>query len=396
MNENKALSLISKLASLLNKKKGSDLFINANSHPAIKIEGVLHFINDVTISEDDILAIAKAITSKRQQEQFEKEHELNFMLQLPGLANYRANVYRQRGYIGMVLRLIPLKIPAIKELQLPEMFNDMVMKKRGILLYTGATGVGKSTSLAAMIDYRNHNTRDHIITLEDPIEFVHENKQCMVTQREVGIDTHSYTKAMKNALRQAPDVVLVGEIRDPEVMMQALAFAETGHLVLATIHASSAYLALERVVNFFDHSRRKQLLDDLAHNLNAIICQRLMFSKSGKGQIPAIEVMTATPHLQSLISEGRLNEINEAMERSTLTEGVITFDDYIFDLYESEKVSYEEALKYVNSPTNFKVRLRADSSIELPDELKSEEQDWELVASAETDARHNRFGVLRK
>lgn len=396
MNENEALSLISKLASLLNKKKGSDLFINANTSPAIKVDGILHFLKDITISEDDVRTIVKAVTSRRQYEQFEQQNELNFMLQLPGLANYRTNVFRQRGYLGMVLRLIPLEIPSVADLQLPEMFNDMVMKKRGIILYAGATGVGKSTSLAAMIDYRNRHSSGHIITVEDPIEFVHENKKCMITQREVGIDTDSYANAMKSALRQAPDVVLVGEIRDPEVMQQALAFAETGHLVLATVHASSAYLALERVVNFFEHSRRKQLLDDLSQNLNAIICQRLMFPKSAKGRVPAVEVMTATPHLKFLISEGRLGEIGEAMERSTLTEGVITFDDYIFDLYEAEKVSYEEALKYVNSPTNFKVRLRADSAIELPDELKSEEHDWELEASAEQDSRQNRFGVLRR
>lgn len=396
MNENEALSLITKLASLLNKKKGSDVFINANSSPAIKIDGILHFLKDIVIGEDDIRAIVKAVTSKRQFEQLERDNELNFMLQLPGLANYRTNVYRQRGYMGMVLRLIPLEIPSVTDLQLPEMFNDMVMKKRGIILFAGATGVGKSTSLAAMIDYRNQNSQGHIITVEDPIEFVHQNKNCMITQREVGIDTDSYANAMKSALRQAPDVVLVGEIRDPEVMQQALAFSETGHLVLATVHASSAYLALERVVNFFDHTRREQLLDDLAQNLNAIICQRLMFPKTGKGRVPAIEVMTATPHLRFLIGEGRLGEINEAMERSTLTEGVITFDDYIFDLYEAEKVAYEEALKYVNSPTNFKVRLRAESSIELPDELKSEEQSWELEASAAEDTKHNRFGVLRR
>lgn len=396
MNENEALSLITKLASLLNKKKGSDVFINANSSPAIKIDGILHFLKDIVIGEDDIRAIVKAVTSKRQFEQLERDNELNFMLQLPGLANYRTNVYRQRGYMGMVLRLIPLEIPSVTDLQLPEMFNDMVMKKRGIILFAGATGVGKSTSLAAMIDYRNQNSQGHIITVEDPIEFVHQNKNCMITQREVGIDTDSYANAMKSALRQAPDVVLVGEIRDPEVMQQALAFSETGHLVLATVHASSAYLALERVVNFFDHTRREQLLDDLAQNLNAIICQRLMFPKTGKGRVPAIEVMTATPHLRFLIGEGRLGEINEAMERSTLTEGVITFDDYIFDLYEAEKVAYEEALKYVNSPTNFKVRLRAEFSIELPDELKSEEQSWELEASAAEDTKHNRFGVLRR
>ncbi len=277
-------------------------------------------------------------------------------------------------------------------LKLPQILKDFAMRKRGMVLFSGATGVGKSTSLASMIDYRNQNRADHIITVEDPIEFIHTNKKSMITQREVGIDTVSYPAAMKSALRQAPDVILVGEIRDAEVMHQALAFSETGHLVFATVHATTAKLTLERIVNFFPYEQRDQLMLDLSSNLQAIVTQRLMAHASGAGRIAALEVMSNTPHIELLIRESRFGEIGEAMSRSTLNEGVVTIDNYIFDLYESGEVTYEEAMQYVDSPNNFRIRLRSESERELPEELKSQENKWGLEKAAADEQKEKTWG----
>lgn len=385
--------LLARLAVLLEKEGGSDIIINAHSRPAVKIDGKVNYVGKEELTAEQTDQMANALMAPKQWNAFEETNEMNFMVEYPGVAHFRTNVFRQRGEVGMVLRLIPLKIPSLEELQLPDILKDFAMRKRGLVLFSGATGVGKSTSLAAMLDYRNKNRSDHIITVEDPIEFLHTNQKSILTQREVGIDTDSYSAAMKSALRQAPDVILVGEIRDREVMEQALAFAETGHMVFATVHATTTKLTLERIVNMFPHERRDQLMLDLSHNLQSIVTQRLMMHASGKGRVAALEVMSNTPHIELLIRESRFEELLDAMERSTLKEGVITIDNYIFDLYEAEKVTYEEALLYVDSPNNFRVRLRSDSHLPLPDELKSDnEQSWKLERSAAEDKNKLMFG----
>lgn len=390
--EERANALISRLALLLSKEKGSDIIINAHARPAVKIDGKVHYVGTQELSSDDTSNIAKALMSTFQWEMFTEQNEMNFMLDYPGVAHFRTNAFKQRGEVGLVLRLIPVSIPSLEELKLPDILRDFAMRKRGLVLFSGATGVGKSTSLAAMIDYRNQHRADHIITVEDPIEFIHSNKKSIITQREVGIDTRSYSAAMKSALRQAPDVVLVGEIRDADVMQQALAFAETGHLVFATVHATTTKLTLERIVNFFPHERRDQLMLDLSSNLQAIVTQRLMMHASGKGRVAALEVMSNTPHIQLLIRESRFADLADAMARSTLKEGVVTIDNYIFDLYEKGDVTYEEALLYVDSPQNFRVRLRSESSRDLPQDLESVESDWGLEKSAADETKNKLWG----
>lgn len=396
MTPQEANQLISKLAVLLNKEKGSDIIINANAHPAVKIDGKVRYLKDIMLTSEDAAAVVRSLMSDHQWRTFEETNEMNFMLEYPGVAHFRTNAFKQRGDVGLVMRLIPIKIPSIEELRLPDILKDFAMRKRGMVLFSGATGVGKSTSLAAMIDYRNQQRADHIITVEDPIEFIHTNKKSMITQREVGIDTVSYASAMKSALRQAPDVILVGEIRDSEVMHQALAFAETGHLVFATVHATTAKLTLERIVNFFPHEQREQLMLDLSSNLQGIVTQRLMMHASGTGRVAALEIMSNTPHIELLIRESRFGEITDAMSRSTLKEGVITIDNYIFDLYERGEVTFEEALQYVDSPNNFRVRLRSDSARDLPDELESKTQDWGLEKAAADEQKEKTWGSFSR
>ncbi len=394
MTPQEANQLISKLAVLLDMQKGSDIIINADAHPALKVDGKVRYVRDVLLSSDDTVTITKTLMSGHQWEKFDNGNELNFMLAYPGVAQFRTNAFKQRGEVGLVMRLIPNRIPTLEELKLPDILKDFALRKRGLVLFSGATGSGKSTSLASMIDYRNQNRPDHIITVEDPIEFVHKNKKSIITQREVGIDTDSYSAAMKSALRQAPDVVLVGEIRDADVMHQALAFAETGHLVFATVHATTTKLTLERIVNFFPHEQRDQLMLDLSSNLQAIVTQRLMLHSSGNGRVVALEVLSNTPHMQLLIRESRFGEITDAMARATLKEGVITIDNYVFELYEKGEVEYEEALQYVDSPNNFRVRLRTDSERELPDELKSDVQDWNLEKAAAEEEKQKTWGTF--
>lgn len=396
MTPQEANQLISKLAVLLNKEKGSDIIVNANAHPAVKIDGKVRYLKDIMITPEDAVALVKSVMSDHQWRTFEETNEMNFMLEYPGVAHFRTNAFKQRGDVGLVMRLIPIKIPSIDELRLPDILKDFAMLKRGMVLFSGATGVGKSTSLAAMIDYRNQQRSDHIITVEDPIEFIHTNKQSMITQREVGIDTESYASAMKSALRQAPDVILIGEIRDAEVMHQALAFAETGHLVFATVHATTAKLTLERIVNFFPHEQRDQLMLDLSSNLQGIVTQRLMMRAGGVGRIAALEIMTNTPHIELLIRESRFGDLTDAMSRSTLNEGVITIDNYIFDLYERGEVTFEEAMLYVDSPNNFRVRLRSDSTRDLPEELETASHNWGLERAADDEKKEKTWGSFSR
>lgn len=396
MTPQEANQLISKLAMLLNKQKGSDIIINANAHPALKVDGKVRYIRDILFTPDDTATIVQSLMSAHQWERFDRTNEMNFMLEHPGVAHFRTNAFKQRGEMGLVMRLIPTKVPTLEELKLPDILKEFAMRKRGLILFSGATGSGKSTSLASIIDYRNGKRADHIITVEDPIEFIHTNKKSIITQREVGVDTDSYSSAMKSALRQAPDVVLVGEIRDPEVMHQALAFAETGHLVFATVHATTTKLTLERIVNFFPHDQRDQLMLDLSSNLQAIVTQRLMLHASGKGRVAALEVLSNTPHMQLLIRESRFAEISDAMDRATLKEGVVTIDNYIFELYEKGEVTYDEAMLYVDSPNNFRVRLRSDSAQELPSELRSTDKNWGLERAADDENKQNTWGSFSK
>lgn len=392
MDTQKAEVMLDKLAFLMNDKGGSDLIITCDCSPGIKINGKVQYIEGLTLSAEAIENMVRSKLSETMYQQFEQELEINFMIDYPGKAQFRTNVFKQKDTIGMVLRRIPVSIPTIEELNLPEYLSELASLKRGLVLFTGGTGVGKSTSLASMIDYRNRNFSDHIITVEDPIEFVHKSKGSIVCQREIGIDTHSYARAMKSALRQAPDVLLVGEIRDMEVMEQAMTFAETGHLVFATLHATSAKLTLERIINLFPFERREKLLHDLSESLNAVVCQRLMHTADGKGRVAALEIMTVTPHIQMLIADGKLSAIDEAMERATMREGVISFSSYILNLLKSEKVTVEEALLYVDSQNNFKQKIRENGLGHLIGDSAGGEstQNWSLTQSAEEEETERR------
>lgn len=392
INEQEASRLVTRLAKLVHAEKGSDIILNTNARPAIKVDGIVRYVDGDVLQPGDTDQVAKALMSPVQYQRFAEQSEMNFMLDYPGIAHFRTNVFKQRGETGLVMRLIPLEIPSMEELRLPELMEGLASLKRGLVLFSGTTGVGKSASLASMIDYRNEHFSDHIVTVEEPIEFVHRNKKSVVTQREVGIDTHSYSAALKSALRQAPDVVLVGEILDVDVMEQAIAFANTGHLVLATIHGGSTRLAIERIINMFPHEMREQLRLDLSNNLKALITQRLLKKADGNGRIVAMEILRGTPHLRQLIREARLDEIAETMERSTLKEGIITMDNYIFDLYEQGEVDFDECLQYVDSPTNFRLKVRSVSQRSLPEELQFDESKWHVEKSASEVKRQNTWG----
>lgn len=390
MDIQKAEAILDKLAFLMEEKGGSDLIITGECSPGIKLNGKVQYIEGLTLSSAAVEMMARAKLSETLFAQFEKDLELNFMIDYPGKAQFRTNVFKQKDTVGMVLRRIPVNIPTIDELNLPEYLRELASMKRGLVLFTGGTGVGKSTSLASMIDYRNRHFADHIITVEDPIEFVHQSRKSIVCQREIGIDTHSYARAMKSALRQAPDVLLVGEIRDMEVMEQAMAFAETGHLVFATLHATSAKLTLERIVNLFPFERREKLLHDLSESLNAVVCQRLMHAADGKGRVAALEIMTVTPLIKMLIADGKLSTIDEAMERASMREGVITFEKYILDKVKEGHVTADEAMLYVDSQNNFSTLLREEGLEHLLSSSEKVEasniQAWSLEKSAEEEA----------
>lgn len=388
---------IYQLAKLLSEKKGSDIIINADALVAVKIDGKVRYLKDTLMTGEQTEQLAHSLLTDKQWTMFEETAELNFMLKFPDIAYFRTNVFRQRGNVGMVLRLIPLKVPTLEELELPEIFKEIALKKRGLVLFSGATGTGKSTSLAAMLSYRNQMYAEHIITVEDPIEFVHENKKSVITQREVGSDTVSYAAALKSALRQAPDAILVGEIRDAEVMESALTFAETGHMVYATVHATNAMLTLERAINLFPLEQRETLLQDLASNLQTIVTQRLVERSDKKGRIAILEIMTKTPHIEQLIRDNRLDDLNEAMRRSSLKDGVINMDNYIFDVYESGKINYETAVQYADSPHDFAIRLRTESNRPLPHELSSEnEQNWDVEEAVSAEKNQKLWGGFQK
>ena len=344
----------------MNKYKGSDLFITTNFPPAMKVDGKITPITDEPLTSEKCMEIAFSIMSTKQIEEFSSTNECNFAISLPDTSRFRVNAMVQRGATALVFRSITSKIPNFDSLNLPPVLKDVVMKKRGLVIFVGGTGSGKSTSLAAMVDHRNENCQDHIITIEDPIEFVHQHKKSIITQREVGVDTENWFAALKNTLRQAPDVILIGEIRDRETMDYALAFAETGHLCLATLHANNSNQALDRIINFFPEERRTQLLTDLSLNLQAFISQRLIPREGGKGRVAAVEILLNSPIISEMIQKGEIHGIKEMMKKSTAM-GMQTFDQALYELYERGDISFHDAIKNADSAHDLRLDIQLRS-----------------------------------
>ncbi|MDR0563654.1 MAG: PilT/PilU family type 4a pilus ATPase [Azoarcus sp.] len=360
MERDQALKFMHDLLRLMLQKNGSDLLITAGFPPAIKIDGRVMPQSNQPLSPAHTAELARAVMNDRQAAEFEASKECNFAISPAGIGRFRANAFVQQGRVGLVLRTISSKIPTLDDLRLPPSLRNIALANRGLVIFVGGTGTGKTTSLAAMVDYRNENSHGHIITVEDPIEYVHVHKNCIVEQREVGLDTDSWETALKNTLRQAPDVILMGEIRDRETMDYAIAFAETGHLALATLHANSTNQAIDRIVNFFPEQRRPQLLMDLSLNVRAIVSQRLLPIKGKKGRVPAVEIMLNSPLIADLIFKGDIPEIREVMKRSR-EEGMQTFDQALFDLYEAELIAYEDALRNADSVNDLRLQIKLNS-----------------------------------
>ena len=360
MERDQASKFINDLLRLLVTRKGSDLFLTADFPPAVKVDGKVSKVSPQPLTGAHTVALARSIMNDKQAADFERTKECNFAISPAGIGRFRVSAFMQQGHVGMVLRTIPAHIPTVDELSLPKILKDVSMTKRGLVILVGGTGSGKSTSLAAMIDWRNENAYDHIITVEDPVEFVHPHKNCIITQREIGIDTDDWDVALKNSLRQAPDVILMGEIRDRKTMELAIAFAETGHLCMATLHANSANQALDRIINFFPEERRDQLLMDISLNLKGLISQRLIPRQEGKGRIAAVEIMLNTPLMADMIFKGQVGEIKELMKRSR-EHGMQTFDQALFDLYESHAITYEDALRNADSVNDLRLQIKLDS-----------------------------------
>ncbi len=360
MEREQAVRLTQNLLRKMVEREGSDLFITAGFPPAIKVDGTIHKATDTPLTPDQASMMVRSIMNDKQMKEFDATKECNFAIAPQGIGRFRVSAFIQQGNIGAVLRTITTEIPTLDELDLPPILKDVVMNKRGLCIVVGGTGSGKSTTLAAMIGHRNECSRGHIISIEDPIEYVHPHKGCVITQREVGIDTESWHAALKNTLRQAPDVILIGEIRDRETMEYGIQFAETGHLCLATLHANSANQALDRVINFFPEERRGQLLMDLSLNTKAIISQRLIPREGGVGRIAAMEIMLNTPFIQDLIFKGEVGQIKEIMAKSTRL-GMQTFDQALFDLYEQGIITYEEAMRNADSKNELRLRVKLES-----------------------------------
>ena len=360
MDQSQAEKFVFDLLRLMLAKKASDLFITAGFPPAMKIDGQLTPVSGQALTPQQAKEIARAIMNDKQAAEFEATRECNFALGIPNVARFRVNAFVQRGNTGLVFRTITTRIPKFEELGLPPVLKDVAMSKRGLVIFVGGTGSGKSTSLAAMVGYRNENSHGHIITIEDPIEFVHDHKHCIVTQREIGVDTESWFAALKNTLRQAPDVILIGEIRDRETMDYAIAFAETGHLCMATLHANSTNQALDRIINFFPEERRHQLLMDLSLNTRAFVSQRLIARKDGVGRVAAMEVMLNSPLISDLIFKGEVHEIKDIIAKSREA-GMQTFDQALFDLYEAGQISYEDALRNADSVNDVRLKIKLES-----------------------------------
>ena len=359
MEKGQAEKFVFDLLRLMLGKKASDMFITTGFPPAMKVDGKVTPVSSQVLSTQQAREIARSIMNDKQTAEFDATNECNFAIGIPGVARFRVNAFVQRGSVGLVFRTITTKIPKFEELGLPEVLKDIAMTKRGLVIFVGGTGSGKSTSLAAMVGYRNENSYGHIITIEDPVEFVHEHINCIITQREIGVDTDNWSIALKNTLRQAPDVILIGEIRDRETMDYAIAFAETGHLCLATLHANSTNQALDRIINFFPEERRHQLLMDLSLNTRAFISQRLIPKADGVGRAAAIEIMINSPLISDLIFKGDVHEIKEIISRSREL-GMQTFDQALFDLHESGAISYEDALRNADSVNDLRLRIKLE------------------------------------
>ncbi len=370
MERDQAVKFMNDLLRVMVSKKASDLFITAGFPPAFKVDGKVTPISNQTLSPTHTQELARSIMNDKQAEEFEASKECNFAISPPGVGRFRVNAFVQQARVGLVLRTINAAIPKIEELGLPPQLREIALTKRGLVVFVGGTGSGKSTSLAAMIGFRNENTQGHIVTIEDPIEYVHEHRNCIVTQREVGVDTDSWHAALKNTLRQAPDVILIGEIRDRETMDYAIAFAETGHLAMATLHANSANQALDRIINFFPEERRAQLLMDLSLNLKAFVSQRLIPMKDSKGRAAAVEILINSPLISDLIFKGDVHEIKQIMAKSREL-GMQTFDQHLFDLYEEGKISYEDALRNADSVNDLRLRIKLYSQSSKDRDLTS-------------------------
>ena len=360
MEREQATKFMYDLLRLLLQKKGSDLFVTVGFPPAIKVDGKMTPVSNQALSPQHTAELARSIMNDKQAGEFEATKECNFAIAPAGIGRFRVNAFVQQSNIGMVLRVITTTIPKIEDLGIPPVLKDVIMSKRGLAIMVGGTGSGKSTTLAAMIGYRNENAYGHIITIEDPIEYTHPHKNSIITQREVGVDTNSWEMALKNTLRQAPDVILIGEIRERETMEHAIAFAETGHLCLGTLHANSSNQALDRIINFFPEERRQQLLMDLSLNLRALVSQRLIPLKEGKGRVAAVEVMLNSPLIADLIFKGEVHEIKEIMKKSREL-GMQTFDQALFDLYEAGRISYEDALRNADSLNDLRLAIKLNS-----------------------------------
>ena len=360
MEREQASKFINDLLRLMVSRGGSDLFLTCDFPPAIKVDGKVTKVSPQPLSALHTMALARSVMNDKQAGEFERTKECNFAISPQGIGRFRINAFVQQGSVGMVLRTIPKDLPTIEALNLPLVLKDIALAKRGLVIFVGATGSGKSTSLAAMVNHRNENSFGHIITIEDPVEFVHPHKNCIVTQREVGIDTNDWGIALKNTLRQAPDVILMGEIRDRETMEHAVSFAETGHLCMATLHANSANQALDRIINFFPEERRSQLLMDLSLNLKGLVSQRLLPRQEGTGRAAAVEVMLNSPLISDLIFKGEVTEIKEVMKRSR-EQGMQTFDQSLFDLYESHTVTYQDAIRNADSVNDLRLQIKLNS-----------------------------------
>ena len=360
MEREQAVRLTQNLLRKMVERDGSDLFLTKGFPPAIKVDGTIHKATDTPLTADQSAIMVRSFMNDKQLKEFDATKECNFAIAPQGIGRFRVSAFIQQGYVGAVLRTITTEIPTLEDLELPPILKDVVMNKLGLCIVVGGTGSGKSTTLAAMIGHRNHNSRGHIVSIEDPVEYVHPHEGCVITQREVGVDTETWHAALKNTLRQAPDVILIGEIRDRETMQYGIQFAETGHLCLATLHANSANQALDRIINFFPEERRQQLLMDLSLNTKAFISQRLVPREGGVGRIAAMEIMLNTPLVADLIFKGEVGQIKQIMAKSTRL-GMQTFDQALFDLYEQAAISYEEAIRNADSKNELRLRVKLES-----------------------------------
>ncbi|MDD2727749.1 PilT/PilU family type 4a pilus ATPase [Malikia sp.] len=360
MERDQASKFINDLLRLLVSRNGSDLFLTADFPPAIKVDGQITKVSPQPLTGQHTQSLARAIMNDRQAADFERSKECNFAIAPAGIGRFRVNCFIQMGHVGIVMRTIPAKIPTIDEMNLPQVLKNVALAKRGICILVGGTGSGKSTTLAAMVDWRNENTHDHIVTVEDPVEFVHQHKNCIITQREVGLDTDNWENALKNSLRQAPNVILMGEIRDRETMEHAIAFSETGHLCMATLHANSANQAMERIINFFPQERHAQMLKDISLNIKGMIAQRLIPRQDGKGRYAVVEVLLHSGLIADQIMKGEIGEIKETMKKSREV-GMQTFDQALFDAFEARLISYEEAIRNADSQNDLKLNIKLNS-----------------------------------